>query len=355
VVLYRVSSRAILIALAAIVSVSVWLDAQAHGGANLGFDLQQTALKASDRWVHGTSMYRGIEYVYPPLYAELVSPLLLLPYTYVSWAAAVVCMAMYLGSLAIVGVRDVRVFFVVAISSPVIIGSQLGNAAAITCLLTALAWRKGWLPVALAVAIKLYSWPLVIWLLLRRSIRDALLAGSVAASLLLASWAVVGFDGLSSFWSVTVKNADAMGQHPANYAIDNRFLAAALTVGLLALCWRTRDDVSAFAFAVAASLVASPIVWSFYFPTLFVCLAIRSPRFGWAWLVPLVMWNHNHWVGWAAAAFLVVWIWANRRSPEPRVEARSSRGTLDSSSLSDRTARRPRLQGKRCDSHNGWT
>ena len=45
------------------------------------------------------------------------------------------------------------------------------------------------------------------------------------------------------------------------------------------------------ALALATSLVLSPIVWPHYFLLLLIPLAARHPRFGVAWLVPLLSWT----------------------------------------------------------------
>ena len=53
----------------------------------------------------------------------------------------------------------------------------------------------------------------------------------------------------------------------------------------------------AFAFAIAASLAFSPIVWRHYFALLLVPVAIARPRLGVIWFVPILMWPVSEGVG----------------------------------------------------------
>ena len=55
---------------------------------------------------------------------------------------------------------------------------------------------------------------------------------------------------------------------------------------VLALAWRRRS----LGLAIAAALVLSPIVWRHFFTLLIVPLALSRPRFDAAWLVPIGLW-----------------------------------------------------------------
>ena len=68
----------------------------------------------------------------------------------------------------------------------------------------ALAWRfrigsgeLGELGVTLAV--KFFLWPLLVWFVATRRVANAVVAAAAALGLLLASWAVIGFDGLRGY------------------------------------------------------------------------------------------------------------------------------------------------------------
>src|SRR5581483_10010850 len=100
-------------------------------------------------------------------------------------------------------------------------------------------------------------------------------------------------------------------------------LAALALVFVLAA--REDGDRRAFAAAVAAALVLSPIVWMHYLVVLVVPIALTAPRFALPWLLPaLAFWplTDTHrllgvglWIDGVAAAVVVVTI----RS-QPQVE-----------------------------------
>jgi hypothetical protein len=66
-----------------------------------------------------------------------------------------------------------------------------------------------------------------------------------------------------------------------SYCVGSALLAAVIVTA------RRRDDRASFALSIAAVLGVSPIVWSHYFALLLVPVAIFSPRFGVAWLLPI--------------------------------------------------------------------
>ena len=49
-------------------------------------------------------------------------------------------------------------------------------------------------------------------------------------------------------------------------------------------------DRAAFAIAILAAILLTPIVWLHYFALLFVPLAIARPRLSWPWGLPLLFW-----------------------------------------------------------------
>ena len=122
----------------------------------------------------------------------------------------------------------------------------------------------------------------------------------VGAGLLLASWAAIGFDGLTGYPDLLRRLNDAVGDDAytgLNLARDlgapftvAHVLWLALAIGLLAGCLvvsRTGDERSAFVLALAASLALSPLVWLHYFALLIVAVAVSRPRLGLVWFVPL--------------------------------------------------------------------
>jgi hypothetical protein len=69
-------------------------------------------------------------------------------------------------------------------------------------------------------------------------------------------------------------------------------VAMVLAVALLSVAWRLArgplGDRRAFALAIVAALISTPIVWEHYMVLLFVPVALASPRLSRLWLVPLV-------------------------------------------------------------------
>ena len=281
--------------------------AKANHKKALGFDLVAITLRASNAFVHGQSLYLRPEqwhhvneahfaYVYPPLYAEVLAPLLALPVHAVILAAAIVCLACVFLSLRILGVRDPRVFAAALVSWPVVFGTQVENASMVVLLLLAVAWKRGALPVAGAIAIKLFAWPLIAWLWFTRGARSAIVCAAATAALLLAGWAAVGFEGMTAYPGTLESNSDAVAGTTYGFSTafaHGQIIAVALTVlALLASRRRAQvgDDVGCFAYAIGAGLAFSPITWAHYLVLLLIPLALRRPTFSPVWLLAPATW-----------------------------------------------------------------
>ena len=124
----------------------------------------------------------------------------------------------------------------------------------------------------------------------------------VGAGLLLASWAVIGFDGFTGYPDLLRRLDDAVGDDaytapnlardlgampPSRTCSGSRSESACSSwCGLVA---RSGDERSCFVLALAASLALSPLVWLHYFALLIVAVAVARPRLGFVWFVPLAM------------------------------------------------------------------
>src|SRR5262249_34139874 len=145
----------------------------------------------------------------------------------------------------------------------------------------ALAWRYRDNAVVTAVAtaftavLKLFLWPLGVWLLATRRWRAAVICAVVGLILLLGGWAVIGFAGLRSY--PTALHLLEEVEASAGYSVVALFgltgtaqTAMTVTLSVLAICAvafaaRGADgDRRAFAVAVVASLLTTPIVWLHY-------------------------------------------------------------------------------------------
>ena len=45
----------------------------------------------------------------------------------------------------------------------------------------------------------------------------------------------------------------------------------------------------AISLAILAAILASPILWEYYYVLLFIPIAIVRPRFSWPWLIPILL------------------------------------------------------------------
>lgn len=271
--------------------------------------------RAAEAVVAGDNPYAGVEtttwggpYPYPPLPAMLAAPLTVLS---LQAAGLVVMGALVLVALAIpfvLGVRDWRCYGLLLLWPPVISAVQTGNVTLWLALAAATAWRlrDRTLPVAasigLTLAVKLFLWPLVVWLAASRRVWSAITACAVAAAAIFVSWAVIGFAGLVDYPSLLRELEDAVGADSYTAYIVGLDLglpspvARALWLGIgvallgaVIVLARRADERTAFIVAVAASLALTPIVWLHYFALLLVVVGLAQPRLGYLWFVPLLM------------------------------------------------------------------
>ena len=128
----------------------------------------------------------GANRIWPVPAALLVAPLTVFSTQTASILFAVLLVAALGLALWLLGVTDWRVYGIVALWPPTFSAVQTGNLTIILVLLVAVMWRfrdRRFVPglaLGLAVALKLYLWPLGIWLLARRRFASAALAGAIA-------------------------------------------------------------------------------------------------------------------------------------------------------------------------------
>jgi hypothetical protein len=284
------------------------LGVDAHRAANLGNDFRFELYPAAKLVLHGANPFpppgadlsSGQNRIFPIPAVLLVAPLTVLP---AMWAAVVVTVILLLllaATLWVLGVRDWRVYGLVFMWPPALAAIQTGNITILLGLLMAVAWRyrdRNWISgiaIGLAIALKLFLWPLLIWLLAIRRYRGAAVAAGLGV--LGGFAAVLPFTTLRDYVQLENNLGDVFGRDSYNLTgllaqghLGSKVFALALSyvigLGILALSYKRRS----LALAVVASLVLSPIVWTHYFVLLVVPLAIRWPRLAPAWFVPLVM------------------------------------------------------------------
>ena len=286
--------------------------------------------------IHGRSPYVAAtpaalahfdKFVYPPVSALVFAPFAELPSEIgrvLVFAGALVAIV---GGLRLLEVEDWRCYGVALASTPAINSLALGALTSFLLLGAALAWRYrdrtvvAAVVVALTAVLKLFLWPLAIWLLATRRWRSAAACVGAGIVLLLGSWAVIGFAGLRAY--PTLLSVLERIEAPASYSIVALFgvsggaataVTAVLGVALAAtvvLAARTPDgDRRAFAMAVLAALVATPLLWLHYLLLVYVPIALYRPRLAPLWFLPLLLWvtpaAHSQGVTWRIAVALAV-------------------------------------------------
>jgi glycosyl transferase family 87 len=282
-------------------------------GAGAPHDLA-VFLDAAHRVVHGVSPYvfnGDSTFAYPPVVAWLLTPLLLF-----SGSAAAILWTLL--SIAFVGLalwllelRDWRCYAFAFVFLFTRSSIHLGTIEPLLLLAVAAAWHWRDRVVAAATAVggavvlKLFLWPLAVWLALTRRLRAAGLAVVIAVGLAVIGWAATGFAGIGDYPGILRKLANeestssysvvALGVRAHLPLAAARVVAVVVAVGLLvaaALLARDRTrrlrdrDIATLTLALAAALAASPIVWVHYFLLLLVPLALIRPRLSLLWFVP---------------------------------------------------------------------
>jgi hypothetical protein len=295
---------------------AIWLYLVIAAG-KFGFDFRGGMWKAGHDVLSGNSPYapadartlaaRANSFIPPPGLAVLSAPFALLPFTLSTVLLNVLCTIAFGAALFVLGVRD-RIVYVVALCSfPFMSSVGYGQPDGLLALLAALSWRyrdswKGPLSVGALVAIKLFPWPLLLWLLVTRRARGAILASASAVALLVLSWATVGFKGLTDYPQLLA--ADARAFETKSYSVAGgamnlggseqvgRVLTVVAALLLVIAIWRLSDrsDLGLFAAALGVGLISSPILWSHYLVLVFVPLAIATPRLDRIWMASAVLW-----------------------------------------------------------------
>jgi hypothetical protein len=285
----------------------------------IGFDFRGTLWEPASALLDGLPVYPeptrdaiviGNPTVYPPLSILLALPLALLPVTVASWLWFAVLAACVVAGMGIVRLRDWRCH-VLAVSSPVVVhGLYYGNLTILLLLPLAVAWRYrdrariAGIAVGLAVAAKLFIWPLALWLLLTRRFRAAAWALASGIVFVLVPWALIGFQGFTDYPALlnavqdvyAIRSLSLSTVVGALGASTDVAVAAAGILGLACIvvaAWvvgRADGDRRAFAVLVATCILATPIVWPNYCALLFVPIAVTWPRLAPAWFFGYAVW-----------------------------------------------------------------
>jgi Glycosyltransferase family 87/Dolichyl-phosphate-mannose-protein mannosyltransferase len=271
-------------------------------------------LRAAGHVIHGSSPYAfhaDQTYAYPPLLAFLAAPLHPLDAGVATLLWTLVSLAAIAAALWLLGLRDWRCYALAAVYPFTRSAVDLGTVGPLLLLAVAAAWRwrdevlRPAVAVGAGVALKLFLWPLAVWLAATRRIGAAVAAAGAAVVLALVSWAAIGFDGIGDYPHLLRRLSDdeatssysaiALGVRAHLPKTAATVIALIVAAALLAAAvWVARDnrrtardrDVAVLTLALAAAFAVSPIVWIHYFLLLLVPLALTQPRLSLLWLVP---------------------------------------------------------------------
>jgi hypothetical protein len=193
---------------------------------------------------------------------------------------------------------------------PTIIGIQTGNLTLPMLVGLAIVWRYrdrravAAVVTGLVVALKVFFWPLLFWLVATRRYRTAALAAAASVLLVVLPWAGIGFAGLRGYPHLLASVSRSEGPHSysvaallhallpswtAATAVETLF-GVALLIAVFAAGRRARDR-DAFALSIVAILVLSPLLEMHYVAVLLVVVALYQRQFGLVWAVPLLIWG----------------------------------------------------------------
>lgn len=251
----------------------------------------------------------GTAFVYPPPAAFLVAPFALLPLAVADVAFTALLVLTVVATLRVAGVRDWRVYGVAFLWPPVFSSLQAATLSLLLAFGLAVLWRvrdralAAGAAVAVIVSLKLFLWPVVVWLVATRRYRAAAWAAVLAPALTLGLWAILGFAGLTSYprlLHILTDLEQNAAYTPLGFALRlgvpfaaAHWLGLALAAAVLgASVWAVRagrGDARGLALATMAALLFSPVVWLHYFVVLLVPTALLRPRLTPVWLLPLAL------------------------------------------------------------------
>lgn len=297
----------------------LWVLVGAALDHRFALDFHRAFLPAAHAVAGGASPYsaigsrelaEGTAFLYPPLAAYLLAPFTLIPASAAGVVVVLLTAATVPATLLLLGVRDWRCYAVAFLWWPTIIGVQTANLTLPMLLGLAVVWRyrnrtlAAAVVLGLVVALKLFFWPLLVWLLATRRYRTAALAALTSFALVLLPWAGIGFAGLRRYPHLLSSVSNHEGPHSYSVAALIQAVVPSWTgaigvetavgVGILGFALyvgRHGRDRDAFALAIVSVLVLTPLLEMHYLAALLVIVALYRPRLGLAWFAPLLIWG----------------------------------------------------------------
>jgi hypothetical protein len=300
----------------------------------IAYDFDRAYAPAIHHVLHGISPYgpstasalgSQTAFVYPPLGAFLGAPFALFSAQTADILVTVLFTLAVPAILLLVGVRDWRCLGAALLWMPTASAIHLGTVSIPMALGVALLWRwrdrplRAGIVLGLVIALKLFLWPLVIWLAITKRYKAAAVAAVSTIVFVLAPWVPIKGAGLLGYphrLSVLTSLEAKRGFSPAALLAHlgagwGAAEAVGYGLGILLLVWayRRRDeDSSAFGLACAATLLLTPILWPNYLVIMLAPLGVLRPRFGLVWLLPVLLTDQRAFNPpvWEIAVFLAI-------------------------------------------------
>jgi Glycosyltransferase family 87 len=266
-------------------------------------------LDGTSPFPHVIDFYR-LPFVYPAPAALLFAPFGALPRPLADALFTALLVGALVLTLRLCRVRDPRCYVLAFLWAPVFSALQTANLTLLLALGLAALWRLERRTLAAAaiaaclVALKVFLWPVLVWLAVRRGLRTAVLSVALTASVTVISWWAIGFAGFREY--PHLMRLISREEAPRSYSLVglgmrlglSQGVATALALGIglgvllvaVVVARRDEDGRRSFALTVAAIILCSPVVWLHYFALLVVAVALLSPRLGPAWFLPLLLW-----------------------------------------------------------------
>jgi alpha-1,2-mannosyltransferase len=251
-------------------------------------------------------------FVYPPPFVLALLPFGALPFAVAAAIYSVLLLACVVATLAVLEVGDWRCYGLAFATIPVLSALRLGAVTPLLMLLAAVAWRyrDHWLKAGAAVGcatlMKLFLWPLVVWLLLTRRWRAAAVATGGALAITGLAWATVDFKGLADYPALLRSLSHAESTESYSFvAVADRVklpdpqlaglvLAVPIALALLTRCLvRHRSagyDQNLFVATIVIALLLTPILWLNYFALLVVPIALSRKKLTLDWALLAALW-----------------------------------------------------------------
>jgi hypothetical protein len=247
---------------------------------------------------HGTNPFvekdvgLGGHFLWTVLAGWILSPFAWLPHGYLIVVALEG--AGIVGAALLLGVRDWRII-AITLAWPTTANSvQTGNITVLVLVLLAAAWydrdrARAGLWAGLAMGVKLFAWPVLVWLAATKRWRAFGLGLAVQLFTLMITLPYISLGSYFRFerevdhlMAPQALTLDALTRRLGGSSREGTALA--LAVGLVIL-WKSCRSL---AWVTVSMLVLSPVVWLHYYGLLLIPLALWSPPLI-AWCIPLLL------------------------------------------------------------------